>query len=70
MKLSEADIEALTADPTKVDLPMPTLAELDYALHLLKKRYRADTFFARRHLKWIVEEDEQALRRRVDNPLG
>ena len=56
MKLTEADIAALTADPDKWEVGMPTLEELDYALTLLKKRYYVDTFFARRTLKWIVRK--------------
>jgi hypothetical protein len=56
VKLSAEDIEGLTADPSKYEIAMPTLAELDYALTLLQKEYRIDVFFIRRNLKWIVKK--------------
>jgi len=56
MKLSQADIEALTADPSTVELGMPTLAELDHAVFLLRKRYPVDSWYLRRQLKWVVKK--------------
>ena len=50
------DIERLTPDNAKTELGMPTLAELDYALTLLRKQYRFDTWSIRRKLKWIVKK--------------
>jgi hypothetical protein len=50
------DIERLTPDNAKTEIGMPTLAELDYALTLLRKKYRIDVFYARRKLKWIVKK--------------
>ena len=54
MKLSMDDIERLTPDNDKTELGMPTLAELDYALTLIRKRYPVDAYYLRRRLKWIV----------------
>lgn len=56
MRLSPEDIEALTADPVKVELGMPSLEELDHALFLLKKRYPVDTWYLRRQLKWLCKK--------------
>jgi hypothetical protein len=54
MKLTPEEIENLTADPAKQYLPMPSLAELDYALHLIHKRKPIDAWYLRRRLKWLV----------------
>jgi hypothetical protein len=54
VKLSPEDIEALTADPAKAHLPMPSLEELDHALFLIQKRYPVEARFLRRKLKWLV----------------
>jgi hypothetical protein len=56
VKLTPEDIEALTADPAKQELPMPSLAELDHALKLLRKRYPVDTWYLRRRLKWLCRK--------------
>ena len=55
MRLSEEDIAELTADPRAVYLPMPSLAELDYAITLIRKRYPVDAWYLRRRLKWLVK---------------
>ena len=59
MKLSPEDIEALTADPDKVELGMPSLGELDHALWLLRKRYPVDTWQLRRKLKWLCKKMDE-----------
>ena len=56
MKLTPEEIERLTADPAKQELPMPSLAELDYALTLIRKRYPVDVWYLRRRLKWLVRK--------------
>ena len=53
MKLSMQDIEGLT--PGKTEIGMPTLAELDYAITLLHKRYPVDAWNLRRKLRWLTK---------------
>ena len=56
MRLSPEDIEALTADPWKHELPMPSLEEISHSLFLLKKQYPVDTWVLKRRLKWLVKK--------------
>jgi hypothetical protein len=55
VKLSDEDIAELTADPRSVYLPMPSLAELDYAITLIHKEHPVDAWYLRRRLKWLVK---------------
>lgn len=59
MKLSQADIQFLTADPVKIELGMPSLEELDHALWLIRKRYPVEAWQLRRKLKWLCRKMDE-----------
>jgi hypothetical protein len=53
--LTQEEIEELTADPRAYRLPMPSLAELAFALRLIRKRHPVEAWYLRRRLKWLIK---------------